>query len=403
MYNRVFESVEILLNWIEQNQYKSYDHYDYWSSKFGLFSRRIFYRNKFLGLPLISSVYLIDNLFPGFRGVFAKKESSAESVPRIVMAYFRLFQCTNNSSYLQKGCALLDWLVDNVSLTNHGLGWGLHFDCEEIAPMFTPCTTITAYSTEALIMGFNLTGNIKYLNCALQTGEFVAKDLNRREFENSTALSYTPIDNHYVINANSYSARILLDCLKIKKDETKFVLMNKIVNYILEQQNSDGSWYYYDKQTVPTKKNFIDSFHTCFVLENLFEIWNYNKNDNVLDSLKNGFEFFLNNFINEDYSIRYYFTYPYPTGISVDIRGCAETIYCCTLLAEIFPHSLEIAEKISNWVIKYMQDKDGYFYFRIILGYKQKFPYIRWAQAPMLNALTFLLQQTKGTVNDSHR
>jgi hypothetical protein len=49
--------------------------------------------------------------------------------------------------------------------------------------------------------------------------------------------------------------------------------------------------------------------------------------------------------------------------------------------------------KIAQWTIHHMQDKDGYFYFRIYPTHTNKMPYIRWGQAPMINALTLLLSK----------
>ena len=98
------------------------------------------------------------------------------------------------------------------------------------------------------------------------------------------------------------------------------------------------------------------------MLENLFFIWKWNKDSRIKKSIERGTEFFVDNFITNKFSVSCYLTYPYPTGIQVDIRGCAEAIYCCARLSDILPECLDLAIKIAEWTIDNMQDGHGYYY-----------------------------------------
>ncbi len=392
----ILKSIHSLINWIEQNDYSSYDHYDFWSSKIGIVGRRIFSMNKLIGMPIVALLNSLDVCLPQSRKIFAMKDRSAEAIPRIAVGYFRLYKMTNEMNYLDLGCKLLDWLKENASNTKHGCGWGLHFDWEGrvFVRKGTPCVTLTAYATEAFLEGYRLTKEEIYRKIAEKTGEFVAYDLNRKVMPYGIALSYTPTNQNYVVNANSYAARILVSLMKSNNDDwMKRELVEKITDYIVIQQNSNGSWFYFDREDVQENRNFIDSFHTCFVLENLYWIWKWNKSENLKNSIDKGYEFFINQFITTDHSVRYYYYYPYPHGIKVDIRGCAETIYCLTLLSDLYPEAINIAQKVAKWTINNMQDKKGFFYFRTYRTHRNKFPYVRWGQAPMFNALTFLLSK----------
>lgn len=401
MYIKVKQLIEkaaySLLQWLESNDYSSFDHYDYWSTAPAIFGKRLFTWNKLLGAPVIAPVFLLDAYLPGTRRLFAKKRRSAEAIPRIAAGYFRLYRMTGDLVYLEKGCQLLAWLKNNASKTLNGIGWGLHFDWQgrEFVPKGTPCVTLTAYSTHAFLESYRLTGISDYLQTVLETRDFVIYDLNRKNSADQLALSYTPMDHNYVINANSYAARILAETSTEVNDSSTNDMVEKIVNYIISQQNIDGSWYYSDKDNVLPKRNFIDSFHTCFVLENLFHIWKRNNDKRLLNSISRGFEFFMDNFLNSNGNVRYYYRYPCPTGIDVDIRGCAEAILCCACLSEVFPQALDMSLKITRWTIENMRDKDGFYYFRIYKTHKHKYPYVRWAQAPMFNALTFLMTKLK--------
>jgi hypothetical protein len=393
MQDRIEENINSLLRWLELNDYSSFDHYDYWSTKFGRLGKRLFSKNKFLGSFFVAPIYFLDTFWPASRRFFTKQSRSAEAIPRIATGYFRLYGITQNPEYLEKGLDLLNWLKANVSQSEHGIGWGLHFDwqAKEFVPKNTPCVTLTAYSTLAFLEGYRLTGNGDFFKIAQKTGEFVLHDLNQRKTPHQLSLSYTPLDHNFVINANSYAARILLEISAIDSDRQKVKRMDKIVNYIIDQQNADGSWYYSDKKDVPPKNNFIDSFHTCFVLENLFSIWKSNKDERLMGSISRGHQFFVDNFITRDFSVRYHYCYPCSTGILVDIRGCAEAICSLAVLSEIFPQGLDLAVKVFEWTVNNMRDEAGFYYFRIYKTHKHKSAYIRWAQAPMFNALTCLL------------
>lgn len=50
-------------DWIEKNDVKSYDQYDYWASKLGILSKRIYYKNKFAGAPFVATIFILDIFF----------------------------------------------------------------------------------------------------------------------------------------------------------------------------------------------------------------------------------------------------------------------------------------------------------------------------------------------------
>jgi hypothetical protein len=392
------DSTMALLHWLEANNHASYDRFDLWASKPGVWGKRLFGRHKLLGLPLVAPIFVIDTFFPRSRRFFVKKARSAEAIPRIAMGYFRLYEMQGNHLYLERGLQLLRWLEENASHSAHGIGWGLRFDwqAKEFVPRTTPCVTVTSHSTEAFLEGFRLTGEEKYRQIALKSADFVMYDLHRRVNNDSVAISYTPVDHNFVINANSFGARILLLAYRADKDPEKLELIRKIVNYIVDQQNADGSWFYSDKDDVPPNKNFIDSFHTGYVVEHLFEVWQHTQDPRTLVAIERGREFMLRHLVNDDFSIPYYYSYHSPTGIKVDIRGCAEMIRTFTLLSEHYKDDLEVATNIARWTIENMRSKKGYFYLRIFRTHTNRLPCVRWGQAPMFNALTFLMTKNRG-------
>lgn len=398
MKDIIKQSLDSFLKWLYCSGYKSFDHYDLWASKLGILSRRLFYRNKYLGFPLVIPIYVIDNFVPSLRRIFCQKHAYAEAMPSFAIGFFRLFEHEGNPVFLKHGIDCLTWLQENRIKSKSGLGWGLPFDwpSRTFIPKNTPCVTITSYGTDAFLKGYELTKDKSYLDIAVSTAEFALHDLNKRAFsEDKVAVSYTPICNMLVINANTCCAKILYDVWNVTGKKEYISFADRVINYVLDEQNEDGSWFYWDKAR--GNDNFIDNLHTCFVLEHLYSVFLKNNNQEIKRAIEKGYSFFIDNFINNDYSCKHLYKYPVFTGIKVDIRSCADTIYCCALLSDMFPLSLDIAKRVALWTISNMQDSKGFFYFRIYNTHKSKIPYMRWGQAPMFNALTYLYQKIRGS------
>ena len=394
-------SISKLEKWISFQEYKSYDHYDFWSNKLGIIGRKLYYKNKYFGSPLVGILHLIDALLPHSRDIFFNKNISAEGMSDFARGYLRLYRIDGEVVYLEKALKCLSWLEKNSLKVGYGIGWGLHFDwwlSRTFVPKNTPCITITSNVVDAFLKGYEATRDIKYLEIAVKGAEFALNDLNKKVFGDDNkmvAVTYTPIRNRLVINANSFCAKMLYDVSFISGEAKYRDFADNILKYILSEQNDDGSWFYSDKAQVNDNVNFIDNLHTCFVLEHLYSVFLKNNNQEIKRAIEKGYSFFIDNFINNDYSCKHLHKYPAFTGIKVDIRSCADTIYCCALLSDLLPPSLDIAKKVAFWTISNMQDSKGFFYFRIYNTHKSKIPYMRWGQAPMFNALTYLYQKTK--------
>src|SRR4051812_49211342 len=87
---------------LEKNGYESYDPYDIWGTKYGVFSRRVYYEKGIVGLPLIAPILLMEMTFPGLRGLFVKKERFATADGQLTLAYLNLYQGTQDKKFLEK-------------------------------------------------------------------------------------------------------------------------------------------------------------------------------------------------------------------------------------------------------------------------------------------------------------
>ena len=177
----------------------------------------------------------------------------------------------SNSGYKQRVLSKL-----RSSVTTSG-GWGLPFVWYSKNGRYdsnTPYVTNTPYVMEALLelakdysvredamIMFNSTwGFLESLKVIIDTDDVLA-------------LSYAPVDEpRIVVNANSYAAfSYALHAMKGRKkvESIAHEKVLRLTRYVVCQQNADGSWPYYADQEAG---NFIDGFHSCFVVKNLLKV-----------------------------------------------------------------------------------------------------------------------------------
>ena len=70
-------SVGLFLRWLDAHAPGSYDPYDIWGTKYGLWSRRLFYAKRFAGTPFIAPILLLEILCPQARALFVSKKRYA--------------------------------------------------------------------------------------------------------------------------------------------------------------------------------------------------------------------------------------------------------------------------------------------------------------------------------------
>jgi hypothetical protein len=68
-----------------------------------------------------------------------------------------------------------------------------------------------------------------------------------------------------VINAAAYRAFLLTSASLLLDNERYRTIAERNLNFVLENQNADGSWYY----ATDGVRDFVDHYHTCFVMKAL--------------------------------------------------------------------------------------------------------------------------------------
>lgn len=377
------ESFHLLKNYCEKEQFKGYDPFDGLNSSF--FQALPFIKNnRFLKLIWIQSFkrspYNLRKLF----GV--KKDFNSKGLALFLIGYCNLYEAKEDKKNLEKIEYIANKLIDLQSKAYSGACWGYNFDWQARAffqPKNTPTVVATSFVVEALLRAHVITKDKKLLDVAVSSAQFVLNNLNRTyDNKGNFAFSYSPQDSSQVFNASLLGAKLLSQIYIYTKDNRYLETAKKAVSYVCSKQKEDGSWSY---GTLPFHQ-WIDSFHTGFNLECIDEYQKVSGDTSFSSNLQKGIDYYINNFFTKEGISKYYNDSIYP----IDVHAPAQLLVCLSKL-DLHSNHKELIDNVLRWTIKNMQDPKGYFYYQKWKYFTNKIPYIRWTQAWMFYALSFVM------------
>ena len=376
------DSFRKLKTYCEVENYKGWDPYDGLNSK--LFKATPFNKSRFFRLAWIQ---LFKRSPVNLRRVLSvKKDYNPKGLGLFLYSYCKLLDLDEKTlgfskEKIMKSINLLaEQLIKMISPGYSGACWGYNFDWQNrvfFQPYGTPTVVATSFIANAYFEAFDVTGNQKYLDIALSSIDFVIKDLKRSEEKNGFIFSYSPLDTSKVYNATLLGARLLARGYHYTNNVQYKELAEQAISPIVNKQNLDGSWRYGDAKT----QAWIDSFHTGYNIECLYEYAYYTKDSQFHHSFDIGFSFYLNNFFLPDGKPKYYPNKLYP----IDIHSPAQLIVTLSKTGNLIKN-ISLAKNVLDWTINTMQDKKGYFYYQVKPTFSIKVPYMRWAEAWMFYA-----------------
>ena len=124
----------------------------------------------------------------------------------------------------------------------------------------------------------------------------------------------------YVVNANAYRAFLLTSAALDFSDEKYQRVAERNLNFVLECQNPDGSWYYANDG----KRDFVDHFHTCFVMKALAKIEALTGHVGCTKAIERGVDYYTKNLFDDQGIPRAFLPRTSPHGIparTLRLRG----------------------------------------------------------------------------------
>jgi len=377
------KSLKKLQNYIEKENFKGFDPYDALKSPF--FKLPFLRTNK---LIRFGTQQLVKRLPFNIRPLLlVPKGYNPVTLGLSIQAYANLYsvELESKEKYLKKINFLVNELKKIIPTGFSGACWGYDFDWEARyakIPAYQPTVVATGIITNALFIAHQITGHNQSAKLIESAAKFVINDLKRTYKENTFCFSYSPFDHQQVFNASMKGARLLAQAYSINHNAEYKELAKQAVEFVISQQKQDGSWGY----SLANAGGWTDNYHTGYVLDCLVEYQKLTGDKLWSDNIKNGYTFYINNFIGLNGAPKFYHNNPFP----IDCTSAAQTILTTLRFGDV-----EIAKSTATWMSVHMQKKNGSFKFRKFKNYTVRTSFMRWSDAWMFTALSNLKKNIK--------
>ena len=145
---------------------------------------------------------------------------------------------------------------------------------------------------------------------------------------------YGPYDDKgCVVNASAYRAFLLTSASIMFSDDRYMKIAEGNINFVLSAQQLDGSWPY----AVDDTRDFVDHFHTCFVLKALTKIEKLTGNEECRKAIEKGVNYYITRLFDEQGLPKPFSKAPRMTVYRNELYDYAECINLGVLLKGRFP------------------------------------------------------------------
>lgn len=265
--------------------------------------------------------------------------------------------------------------------------WGYHFDVQTrvfFYPQTTPNTIATAFAGLALLDAHELCGEPGTLELALGVGEFFMRHVPQTQVADGSYFGYLPGDTTPIHNASMFVSAVLARLSRLAGREDFARAAADGVRYTTNRQRPDGSWPYGEQPQL----SWVDGFHTGYVLDCLLTSIEAGIGGTAAEEAwRRGLRFYADALIDSDGTPRYTPESRYP----IDAQCAAQAIQTFARAASTHPELAERRWQVLRYALGSLARPDGAFVFQRERWWVNRTAHPRWAQAPMLHALTQLI------------
>jgi hypothetical protein len=379
--NDIRKSVEKLKDYIENHNYRGWDPYDILKSP--LFK-----------LPFFKESKKIRFYFQQFGKRFPINIRPLLLVPKgynpvtlglCIQGYSYLLKAEKETGkqeeYLKKILFLIEELENLIPDGYSGACWGYDFPWEArnaSIPEYQPTIVATGIITNALFECYRITKLVRAIELCTSASKFVLNDLNIITREDKLCFSYSPFDEQMVFNASMKGVRLLSQVFSHTKDEKLLVNARKAIDFVISNQNPDGSWPY----SLAKNGNWVDNYHTGYILDCMDEYVKWTGDTTVSGNLKKGYQYYIDNFFEDGCKPKFYNYSLFP----IDSTAAAQSILTLCRFGDI-----EKAERVALFISEKMQNANGSIHFRLHRYYSQRTSFMRWSNSWMFAGLSYFL------------
>jgi len=381
------------VEWLDGYGEVSFDHQSFFASDLGRSAKALYYRKPLLGTLAVAPMIFSEAFVPSARRLFWKPQRFPIADAHFAMGFALLSQVLDEKRFYRRAVHFLEVLKETRSPGYDNYCWGYPFNWETRNGTIregTPLITTVPYVYEAFHLVHQIDGDNKWLDVMRSIAEHALLDYHDVDTSaNASSCAYKPDpgDPCGVINASAYRAFLLTRAGVDFSDGRYHRTAERNLNFVIESQNADGSWYY----STDGERDFVDHFHTCFVLKALAKIEGLTGNPLCTNAIERGVDYYVRNLFDEEGLPKPFSRRPRLTVYRRELYDYAECINLATLLKGRFPALDDVLSrviKLHGW-----QKQDGSFRSRqLLLGWDNT-PMHRWAQAQLFRSLCSLLYQ----------
>jgi hypothetical protein len=398
---RVADVLNDFTEWLAHYGETSRDHQTFFAGTTGQAAKALYYRHKLLGTAAVAPLIFLEAFVPSARRLFHRPTRFPIADAHYAMGFAFLFQITHDEAYLGKAVHFLEELKKSRSPGFGEYCWGYPYDWvtrNGTIKSQTPLITSTPYAYEAFLHVHKLDGRDEWKDIMASIARHAFRDIKDFPISaNASSCSYTPFDAGGVINAAAYRSFLLTSASQTFSREEYWLTAERNLNFVHDNQNPDGSWFY----AVDGVRDFVDHYHTCFVMKVLAKIHTLTGHAATLQALEKGVRYYLNNLFDADGLPKPFSRAPRLTVYKRELYDCAECINLCLLLRDRFPVVEKTLQTVVAHILKAWVKRDGSFRSRKLHFGWDNVPMHRWGQAQMFRALAFYLHEA--FANESQR
>jgi hypothetical protein len=381
--------------WLARYGETSYDFQTFYAGPLGRWAKGLYYKNKKLGTIAVAPIIFCEAFVPSARRFFFIPQRFPIADAHFVMGFARMFRATGDRRYHERAVHFLEVLLTTACQGRSGLGWGYPFDwvtIDGIIPRQTSLITTLPYVYEAFAAVHEIDGNDKWLGVMKSIAEHACHDY--RDFDTgdgAATCSYSTLerDRGMVVNANAYRAFLLTKAAHDLGDVRYLNASKANLRFVLKAQNPDGSWYY----STEGKRDFIDHFHTCFVMKALVKIESMTGDAGCRQAIDAGLAYYRTHLFDESGLPKPFSKAPRLIVYKRELYDYAE---CLNLLTLVHPRRPDVTPAIAVVVedlLTRWRRADGSFRSRQLMIGWDNVPMHRWALAQLFRSLSGLLQE----------
>ncbi len=399
----VLASMRRFVSWLDSYGETSYDFQTFYASDLCRNAKQLYYRKPLLGTVAVAPIIFCEAFLPSARRLFWKRQRFPIADAHYAMGFAQLGAYLNDESYYRRALHFLQVLEDTRCPGYENYCWGYPFNWGTLRGTIwagTPLITTVPYVYEAFRAVYQVDHNERWhqiMRSIAEHGFIDYKDFATSERAASCSYSPIPEQSVGVVNANAYRAFLLTQAAADFSEDRYQKTADRNLNFVLEAQNPDGSWYY----AKDGKRLFIDHFHTCFVMKALAKVEALTGSREITAAIEHGVDYYVRNLFDEEGVPKPFSRPPRLIIYRRELYDYGECINLGVLLRGRFEKLDRLVDGVVNQVLTIWQRPDGAFRSRQLLFGWDNVPMHRWAQAQLFRSLSLYLLQSGQPVNSA--